>query len=216
MPLSSKGATELVELAARAVHGEHVAVAVGGLPALDQRLERDAVGAVVGLVAIGGEVHLGPLLPLADHGIGKAVLARRAEVRVEEVAAVGADVGDVGRRVGVERSRGDVLIPCRLIAGRGCVGGGVRGREDRARTEGGVGAARQALAVVLLLGDRRARCDQQEAERDHEQHLPRRATHARRVIGPGAARRTRPASEVGAAPRRGRRAARPWPAGGAP
>src|SRR5512132_601263 len=81
-PLSSKGATELVELAAGAVHGEHVAVAVGGLPALDQRLERDAVGAVVGLVAIGGEVHLGPLLALADDGIGKAVLARRAEVRV--------------------------------------------------------------------------------------------------------------------------------------
>ena len=80
----------------------------------------------------------------ADHRVGEAVGARRAEVGVQVVAAVGVDVGDVGGRARVARRLGDVLVPGGLV-GLGRRGGrqrGGRGGEDGAGAEAGVGAER--------------------------------------------------------------------------
>jgi len=94
---------ELVQRAAGAVDGEDVAVAVAALPALDRRPRRDRERPPVALVAIGGVMNRQLALPSADHGVGEAIGARRAEVRMEVVAAVGVDVGDVGGGAGIER-----------------------------------------------------------------------------------------------------------------
>ena len=89
-------------------------------------------GPGVALVAVGGVVDRQLALAGADDRVGEAVGARRAEVGVEEVAAVGVDVGDGGGGVGGDRRLGDVLVPGGLGGERGGVGGKA-GRRSRGR-----------------------------------------------------------------------------------
>ena len=87
-----------------------------------------------------------PALAGADHRVGEAVFARRAEVGVEVVAAVGVDVGDRRGRVAGDRRLRDVLVPGRLVGEGGRAGREGRGRvgEDLAGAERRVGADRGA------------------------------------------------------------------------
>src|SRR4051794_27582009 len=85
---------ELVEDAARAIDDEQVAVAVAAQPALDRRPLRDRERPAVALAAVGGVVDRQLALTGADYGVGEAVGARRAEVGMQVVAAMGVDVGD--------------------------------------------------------------------------------------------------------------------------
>ena len=117
------------------------------LSALDRGAGRDREGPAVALVAVGGVVDRQLGLAGADHGVGEAVGARRAEVGMEEVAAVGVDVGDGRGGVGGDGGVGDVLVPGGLVGERGG-GGGERGRrvgEDLAAAEVGIGADGRAL-----------------------------------------------------------------------
>ena len=149
MPVG-EGAVELVELAPGSVIGEHVAIAVGAAASLDRRAERDPVLAVVGLRSVGGEPNLDLALALADHSIGEPVLARRAEVGMEHVAAVGVDVGDDLVRARVDGRVGDVLVPGTLVGERSRrrPGLGARPREHLA-----LRAQRRVRAELRRIGD---------------------------------------------------------------
>jgi hypothetical protein len=91
-----EGAVELIERTAGAVDDEHVPVSVAAVAALDRRALRDREGAGIALVAVGRVADRQLALAGANDGVGEAVGARRAEVGVEMVAAVGVDVGDGG------------------------------------------------------------------------------------------------------------------------
>ncbi len=110
--------------------------------ALDRGAGRDRERAPVALVAVGGVVDRQLGLAGADDGVGEAVGARRAEVGVEVVAAVGVDVGDGRGGVGGDGGAGDVLVPGGLVGQRGRTGGerGRRVGEDLAAAEVRVGA----------------------------------------------------------------------------
>ena len=164
-----EGAVELVELAGGAVDDEHVAVAVAAVAALDRGAGRDRERPRVALVAVGGVVDRQHPLPRADDRVGEAVGARRAEVRVQAVAAVGVDVGDVGARAGIPRRLRDVLVPGRL-GGERRRARRERGRrigEDLAGPEVGIGPNRRGRAPETA-----RKRNQTHNERSHARSFP--------------------------------------------
>ena len=121
-------------------------------------------------LAVGGVVDRQLALAGADDRVGEAVGARRAEVGVEEVAAVGVDVGDRRGRVAGDRRLGDVLVPGGL-GRRGrvrwpAVPGGRVG-EDGAAAEVGVGADGAGASVAPIASRR-----QREQRRGREPAQP--------------------------------------------
>jgi hypothetical protein len=136
------GVVELVEHAAGAVDGEHVAITVAAVAALDGGAGGDRERPGVAFAAVGGVTDGKLSLAGADDGVGEAVGAGGAEVRVQVVAAVGVDVGDVGGRARVAWRLGDVLVPGGLVAERRCARRERGGRigEDLAGAEARVGA----------------------------------------------------------------------------
>jgi hypothetical protein len=139
---AEEGAVELEERAGAAVDDEHVAVAVAAVAALDRGAGRDREGPGVALVAISGVMDRQLASAGVDDGEGEAVGAWRAEVRVQVVAAVGVDVGDVCSRARVAGRLGDVLVPGGLVGEGGRPRRELGGRvgEDLAGAEFGGGA----------------------------------------------------------------------------
>src|SRR5436189_242368 len=106
------GVEHFVELPSIAIYYDHVAVAVRIWSAFDGRVARYGIRTRVALGAPRGEINRHHRLGAADYYIRKPIrcaLPHRAKVRMQNV--VRAHAGYQIRRVRVDRSVGDVLIP---------------------------------------------------------------------------------------------------------